>query len=59
MITLSVNGQARQLNVPDEMPLLWVLRDELDLKGTKFLKCVIILDSPNRGYQCSRDASLK
>jgi isoquinoline 1-oxidoreductase alpha subunit len=36
MITLSVNGQARQLNVPDEMPLLWVLRDELDLKGTKF-----------------------
>jgi isoquinoline 1-oxidoreductase alpha subunit len=36
MITLSVNGQSRQLKVPDEMPLLWVLRDELDLKGTKF-----------------------
>jgi len=36
MITLSVNGQPRQLKVPDEMPLLWVLRDELDLKGTKF-----------------------
>lgn len=36
MITLSVNGQPRNLKVPDEMPLLWVLRDELDLKGTKF-----------------------
>jgi isoquinoline 1-oxidoreductase alpha subunit len=36
MITLSVNGRSRHLKVPDEMPLLWVLRDELDLKGTKF-----------------------
>ena len=36
MITLTVNGQAHQLDVPDEMPLLWALRDELDLKGTKF-----------------------
>jgi isoquinoline 1-oxidoreductase alpha subunit len=36
MSTLSVNGQPRHVKVPDEMPLLWVLRDELDLKGTKF-----------------------
>ena len=36
MVTVKVNGIAHKLDVPDEMPLLWVLRDELDLKGTKF-----------------------
>ena len=35
-ITLNVNGQSRTVDVPSDMPLLWVLRDELDLKGTKF-----------------------
>ncbi len=35
-ITLQVNGTSRTLDVPAEMPLLWALRDELDLKGTKF-----------------------
>lgn len=35
-ITLSINGSARQLEIEEEMPLLWVLRDELRLKGTKF-----------------------
>lgn len=35
-ITLKVNGQSRTVDVPADMPLLWVLRDELDLKGTKF-----------------------
>ncbi|RVU03229.1 (2Fe-2S)-binding protein [Novosphingobium umbonatum] len=34
--TLSINGQARQVDVPEDMPLLWVLRDELDMVGTKF-----------------------
>ena len=34
--TLTVNGQARTVDVPADMPLLWVLRDILDLKGTKF-----------------------
>jgi isoquinoline 1-oxidoreductase alpha subunit len=34
--TLTVNGQARTLDVRADMPLLWVLRDVLDLKGTKF-----------------------
>ena len=33
---LKVNGQSREIDVPAEMPLLWALRDELDLKGTKF-----------------------
>lgn len=36
MVTVKVNGVARTVDVPDDMPLLWVLRDELDLKGTKF-----------------------
>ncbi|MBP2161711.1 MULTISPECIES: (2Fe-2S)-binding protein [Asticcacaulis] len=36
MVTVKVNGVARSVDVPDDMPLLWVLRDELDLKGTKF-----------------------
>lgn len=35
-ITLKVNGQSRTVDVSADMPLLWVLRDELDLKGTKF-----------------------
>jgi isoquinoline 1-oxidoreductase alpha subunit len=34
--TITVNGKARTVDVPGDMPLLWVLRDELDLKGTKF-----------------------
>ena len=35
-VTLKVNGQRRTVDVPPDMPLLWVLRDVLDLKGTKF-----------------------
>jgi isoquinoline 1-oxidoreductase alpha subunit len=31
-----VNGVARELDVEAEMPLLWALRDELDLTGTKY-----------------------
>ena len=34
--TLTVNGQARTVDVRADTPLLWVLRDVLDLKGTKF-----------------------
>jgi isoquinoline 1-oxidoreductase alpha subunit len=34
--TLTVNGKAQQVEAADDMPLLWVLRDLLDLKGTKY-----------------------
>jgi aerobic-type carbon monoxide dehydrogenase small subunit (CoxS/CutS family) len=34
--TLTVNGRSTTVDVPAEMPLLWVLRDVLNLKGTKF-----------------------
>ena len=36
MISISVNGKVHQLDVEPEMPLLWVLRDEIGLTGTKF-----------------------
>src|SRR5271165_7649975 len=34
--TLQINGMAQTVEADPEMPLLWVLRDLLDLKGTKF-----------------------
>jgi isoquinoline 1-oxidoreductase subunit alpha len=33
---LTVNGRKHQVNVPQDMPLLWVLRDVIGLTGTKF-----------------------
>jgi isoquinoline 1-oxidoreductase alpha subunit len=35
-VFLHVNGTGYELDVPDDMPLLWVLRDILGLTGTKF-----------------------
>jgi len=35
-ISFKVNGKPTTVDVPADMPLLWVLRDVLDLKGTKF-----------------------
>ena len=35
-ITFRVNGESVTVDVPADMPLLWVLRDVLGLKGTKF-----------------------
>ena len=35
-ITLRVNGGEHKVNVPPETPLLWVLRDTLQMTGTKF-----------------------
>ena len=34
--TLNVNGKSTSVDVPADMPLLWALRDVLNLKGTKF-----------------------
>ena len=36
MATIQINGKAHSVDVPEEMPLLWVLRDELGMTGTKF-----------------------
>lgn len=34
--TLTVNGRTETVDLPDDMPLLWVLREGLNLTGTKF-----------------------
>jgi len=34
--TLTINGTAHSVDLPDTVPLLWVLRDEIGLTGTKF-----------------------
>ena len=34
--TLTINGEQKSFDAPADMPLLWVLRDILDLTGTKF-----------------------
>lgn len=51
MIALEVNGQAHQLEIPADTPLLWVLRDSLGLTGTKYGcgvavcgACTVLLD---------------
>jgi isoquinoline 1-oxidoreductase subunit alpha len=36
MITLTVNGKSSQVDAPADMPLLWVIREQLALTGTKF-----------------------
>jgi len=35
-VSLKVNGKPTTVDAPSDMPLLWVLRDVLDLKGTKY-----------------------
>ena len=61
--SLSVNGQTHRVDVPERMPLLWVLRDTLGLKGTKFGcgvaqcgACTVLIDGrPTRS--CSTQVS--
>ena len=36
MISLTVNGKRHDVDVPSDMPLLWVIRDTMGLTGTKF-----------------------
>jgi isoquinoline 1-oxidoreductase subunit alpha len=36
MVKLAINGATREVDVPPDMPLLWVLRDVLGMTGTKF-----------------------
>lgn len=36
IMTLHINGQSHQVDVPNQMPVLWVLRDILEMNGTKY-----------------------
>ena len=36
MLTLTVNGQSRQVDAADDTPLLWIIREHLQMTGTKF-----------------------
>jgi isoquinoline 1-oxidoreductase alpha subunit len=36
MLTLTVNGQVKQVDVENDTPLLWVIREHLQMTGTKF-----------------------
>lgn len=36
MLTLNINGQEQQLDAPEDMPILWALRDVAHMTGTKF-----------------------
>jgi isoquinoline 1-oxidoreductase alpha subunit len=36
MVSLKVNGKSYEIEVPDDTPLLWVLRENLGLTGTKY-----------------------
>jgi isoquinoline 1-oxidoreductase subunit alpha len=59
MIHFTLNQQSKELNSPPDKPLLWVLRDELGLTGTKFGcgqalcgACTILIDGqPGRACQ--------
>ena len=51
MITLKVNGEQHSLDIEAEMPLLWALRSEIGLTGTKYGcgiaqcgACTVLLD---------------
>jgi isoquinoline 1-oxidoreductase alpha subunit len=64
---LTINGHTHTVDVPADMPLLWVLRDELNLKGTKFGcgagicgACTVHLDGqPKRACQTLMPAASK
>jgi isoquinoline 1-oxidoreductase alpha subunit len=36
MASLTINGKSQDVDAPDDMPLLWVIRDRLGMTGTKF-----------------------
>ena len=56
-IELTINGKAVALDVPGDTPLLWAVRDELDLKGTKFgcgIGCVALVRSISTALRNAR-----
>ena len=58
MITLNVNGKRRDLDIPDDMPLLWTLRDVLSMTGTKFGCGIGPVPGMHHSHQRTADAVL-
>jgi isoquinoline 1-oxidoreductase subunit alpha len=63
MVTLRINGKSHQVDVPPDMPVLWVLRDVLGMTGTKFGcgmalcgACTVQLDGQAIGSCVTADA---
>jgi isoquinoline 1-oxidoreductase alpha subunit len=64
-IKFTLNGKAQNVDVPAQMPLLWVLRDTLGMTGTKFGcgmalcgACTVLIDGqPGRACITSIDAA--
>ena len=63
MATLKINGEDRTYEAPDDTPLLWVIREELKLTGTKFGcgrglcgACVVHIDG-KRAFSCQTQVS--
>jgi len=61
--TLKINGEDRTYEAPDDTPLLWVIREELKLTGTKFGcgvglcgACVVHIDG-KRAFSCQTQVS--
>jgi len=58
MITLNVNGIRREVQAPDDIPLLYVLRNDLELNGAKFgcgqAQCGACAVTSNPGKRVSR-----
>lgn len=60
---LTINGRAYQLDVPADEPLLWVLRDDLGLTGTKpgcgegVCGCCLVLVDGQPAYACQTTAA--
>ncbi|HVN72145.1 MAG TPA: (2Fe-2S)-binding protein [Desulfomonilia bacterium] len=59
MITLNVNGKRYELEVPADMPLLWVIREKIGLTGTKYGcgkalcgACTVLIDG-NAARSCT------
>lgn len=62
MITLHVNGQAHELDVDPDTPLLWAIREQIGLTGTKFGcgiaqcgACTVLIDG-QPAFSCSVQA---
>ena len=63
-VELNINGKAVTIDADPNMPLLWVLRDTLNMTGTKFGcgvaacgACTVHIDGEARAHRCPRSVT--